>query len=156
MSVLDLTNVTADLVCDFSDSFGPFTGHNTPIFCNIYLTLRGICVKSASWIIFSMAVERFYATYYPFVLKDNVNIKLLTLVTIGSGAGASLSTLLGLISHGNVNGFCFEQRPGFSDIFIFLVVAENMIFHFILPCILTAVFNGLIVVKLKRRFTNQR
>ena len=116
----------------------------------------GTCIRMASFIILSMSIERFYATYYPFRYKDNVNASTLIKVAMTCFALSFVSAALTTATQGNVNGYCYFWRPGVSEYLILLVTVETLLLQLFIPSTLTALFNLLIIFRLKRRSATQR
>ena len=146
-----MINVASDFVVDFTEVYSPITIHNLAVFCEAFVFVKGTASKTASWLIFSMSFERFYATYFPFRYKDQVTMRMLSRVSVACVVVAALSTLLGLMTYGNERGTCFEERIGANRLLVLITVAETILFHLIIPSISTAVLNVLIIIRMKRR-----
>ena len=80
ISISDMVNVAWDFVDDFTKTYTNFTSNNIPLLCDFYLNMKSSSAKASSLMIMAMALERFYATYYPFRYKDDVTVKKLTYV----------------------------------------------------------------------------
>ena len=68
MSVFDFINVLLELIVEVMKFLTGMTLDNMPIFCDSYVAVKGLSLKSACFTIVVMSFERFYATYYP--IKD--------------------------------------------------------------------------------------
>ena len=156
MSVADMISVASDFVADFTEVYSPITIHNLAVFCEAFVFVKGSASKTASWLVFSMSFERFYATYFPFRYKDHVTMTLLSRVSVACVVFATLSCLLGLMTFGNEMGTCFEERVGANRLLVLITIAETILFHLIILSISTAVLNVLVIIKIKRRSFNER
>ena len=157
MAIFDLINNLADFLTDLTELYGPINYHNTPIFCDIFIVTKGLCIKSGSLLVLSMSAERFFAVFYPIGYREKVSFGLLVKISIACAGISLLSTSLMSATHANTNGLCYEQRPGVTPLLMFLVVLESVVFQLAIPTILTIALNAAIVVKMKRRDSaNQR
>ena len=156
ISIADMLNVAADFVDDFTKTYTNSTSNNIPLICDIYLNVKRTADGAASFMIMAMAIERFYATYYPFRYKEVVTAKKLTVVAFGSFAYNFVAACMVNITFGNETGKCFLQRSGVSMFVQSLIFAESIIISNFTPAVSVAVFNILIAVSLRRRNMNQR
>ena len=106
--------------------------------------------------IMAMAIERFYATYYPFRYKEVVTAKKLTVISVGVVAYKFFCACLLNMAFGNENGHCFVPRKGYNVLIQNLIIAESVFISNATPAISVVVFNVLIVLKLRRRNTTHR
>ena len=151
-----MINVVSDFVADFTEVYSPITIHNLAVFCEAFVFVKAAASRTASWLIFSMSFERFYATYFPFRYKDHVSMKLLSRVSVACVVVAALSSLLGLMAHGNERGTCFEERIGANRLLVLITVADTILLQLIVPSISTAVLNVLIIIRMRRRNFKER
>ena len=156
MSIADMMNVTSDFIADVTEVYSPITIHSSPIFCDSFVFVKGLASKAASWMIFSMSFERFYATHYPFLYKDKVNVKLLSKVSAVCVLVGCLSSVLTFFTYGNESGKCFGERPGVGRLLVAVTIMDAIFVQLITPSILTAVFNVMIIVKMKRMASKER
>ena len=149
-------NVAADIVDDSTKTYTNFTSHNIPIMCDIYLNVKSTSGGAASFMIVAMAIERFYAIYYPFRYKEVVTAKKLTAFAFGCFTYNFVGACMLNIAFGNETGHCFLPRKGYSVLTQSLIVAESIVISNATSAILVVVFNILIGFRIRRRNTTQR
>ena len=150
--VIDSVHLTADNLVHVLYHWTPYHPNNVPLICEANLITRFSTMKASGLITLSMALERFFATYYPFRYKNNVSRK--TILEVGAICIvlAMLSTSLASATFGYREGeTCPAIRQYVSPILLNVVVFESVLFFFAIPSVLTAVLNILIAVKLRRR-----
>ena len=155
VSIAEMNNVAWYFIDDVTRLYFKFTSHNSPILCDIIVNMENTSGQSASLMILAMTVERFYATYFPFKYR-NVTAKSLTGVAIVCVMFGFISSCLVTMTYGNEKGECFQPRSGYSQFIILLVIAQSALLFLIIPSILVAVFNALIVSKIKSRKFKQK
>ena len=156
ISIADMFNVAADIVDDFTKTYTNVTSNNTPLMCDIYINVKSTADGGASFMIMAMAIERFYATYYPFRYKEVVTAKRLTAVAFGCFAYNFVGACMLNITFGNESGKCFLPRSGVDMFVQALIFAESIFISNGMPAVSVVVFNILIVLRLRRRNTSQR
>ena len=143
--------MVCDLFDDFSKMYTKFTSHTEPILCDVYVYLKGVSSRGASLMILAMTLERFYALYFPFSYKNKISVNVLTAVAAACIVPTLISCAIVTMVVGNENGYCFDIRSGVNALLHFYIVVESAVIYNIIPAALVAVFNLLIVCKIKRR-----
>ena len=156
VSIADMNNIAWYFIDDLTKLYFNVTTHSSPVFCDVMVNMQNTSGQSATLMILAMTLERFYAIYFPFRYKEVVTAKKLTLAAIICVLLGFSSSCLFTITYGNENGQCYSPRSEFSGFTILLVLAQSTIMFLILPSILVAVFNVLIIVKIKQRKFKQK
>ena len=149
-------NVAADIVDDSTKTYTNFTSHNIPIMCDVYINVKSTAEGGASFMIMAMAIERFYATYYPFSYKEVVTAKKLTVISVCSVAYNFLLACMLNIAFGNENGHCFLPREGYNVLLQNFIITESIVISNATPALSVVIFNILIVLRIRRRSRTQR
>ena len=157
MAIVDSIGLTSDNILVILLHGSPFNAHTVPLLCDGYVFTKVTTLKASSLLILSIALERFYATYYPFPYKENVSLKILSKVGTFCIVIAVLSGGLVSATQGHTEiEKCFAVRESVNKLFALAVVIQSIVFFLLIPSVGTSVLNILIVVKLRLRNKNQR
>ena len=156
MAIVDSIALTSDNILIVLHGT-PLNAHEVPLLCDGYVFTKVTALKASSLLILSIALERFYATYYPFPYKEHVSLTILFKVGTVCIVIAALSGGLVSATHGHTAiEKCFAVREGVNEIVVSVVVTESIFLFFLIPSVLTFLLNILIVAKLRHQNKNQR
>ena len=150
MAVSDFTGMTSELVFSLAPLLSPFHQHNTEFLCSLYIVARFASMKTTSLIFVCMSSERVYAAYFPIAYKQKVTIRLMMKIGIGCLVISLLAGSMSILNFTNEGGVCFVSVENANT-----VLSKYLSFQFIMflmfPSIFTAIFNVVLIAKMRQR-----
>ena len=150
MAVLDFFGLFCEILLLTAPFFSPIHAHNTFWLCVFYISSRFMFTMSSSLMFACMSIERVSAVYFPFKYKQSVSVRLMAVVGLccfltGLAGGCAAN-----MKYTNEGGKCFVAKENVSIAIKYYVRGQS--FHLaVVPSILTAVLNALVIFKMGQR-----